>query len=526
MWKWIVCCTAGVLLMAGGAFVMSASAELPEVIQIDSGRVSGTPSWGAGVTLFRGIPFAAPPVGDNRWRPPQPVDPWDDVLVADRFEPACMQTQRPLNRRSWNSGVAGYSEDCLYLNIWTPATSQDEKLPVMVWIYGGGGVEGSGAESIYDGNGLAKKGVVYVTFNYRVNVFGWMAHPELTRESRHDASGNYGALDQLAAIKWVRKNIRKFGGDPENITILGESGGARSVNWLMASPLSRGLFHRAIGQSHSVFGPMDTLETAHEYGKDIARAADVQSIDALRELPAEEVHQAFQEHPAGMNAAIVDGWFLPEDIHTQFARGKQVDVPLITGGNSDEFGRPRRSEGAPETVDEYRAWVADAYGEVSDKILAAYPANDDSEVEQAYYDLTVDNNFAGHRTWAKLHVENSTSPAFLYLFSHSVPGFSDSGKPTRRGAYHGAEILYVLNNLRAADAPWSEEDRVIADALSSYWVNFARNGNPNGEGLPEWPAYDPDNERVMNLGNPLRVREFNVQGIEAISEYVSNQRKQ
>lgn len=524
MLKRIVSCATTILLIAGGALVMPASAELPGIIETEDGPVSGTPSWGAGVTMFRGIPFAAPPVGDNRWRPPQPVKPRNGVLVADAFGPACMQTERQLNRRSWNSGIAGYSEDCLYLNIWTPAKSPDERLPVMIWIYGGGGVEGSGAEAIYDGNGLAKKGVVYVTFNYRVNVFGWMAHPALTRESKHNASGNYGALDQLAAIRWVRKNIDGFGGDPDNITILGESGGARSVNWLMASPLSKGLFHRAIGQSHSVFGRMTTLEQAHEYGENIARAADAESIKALRELPAEKVHEAFQKNPAGMNAAIVDGWFLPEDIYTRFAKGKQVDVPLMTGGNADEFGRPRRADGAPATVEAYRAWVEEAYGDVSDRILAAYPANNDNEVKQAYYHLTVDNNFAGHRTWAKLHAENSTSPAFLYLFSHSVPGYSETGQPARRGAYHGAEILYVLNNLRMADAPWNEEDRILADALSSYWVNFARNGNPNGAGLPDWPAYNPDNEQVMNLGNPLRVREFNVQGIEAISDYVANQR--
>ncbi|MBD3647691.1 MAG: carboxylesterase family protein, partial [Pseudomonadales bacterium] len=203
---------ATVLAVSG---ILMANAKLPETIEVEGGLVSGTPSWGAGVTMFRGIPFAAPPVGENRWRPPQPVKAWNGILQADGFGPACMQTRRPLNERSWNSGIAGYSEDCLYLNIWTPAKSADEKLPVMVWIYGGGGVEGSGAEAIYDGNGLAKRGVVYVTLNYRVNVFGWMAHPSLTEESPHRPSGNYGALDQLAAIRWVRNNIAGFGGDPD-----------------------------------------------------------------------------------------------------------------------------------------------------------------------------------------------------------------------------------------------------------------------------------------------------------------------
>ncbi|MEJ2130262.1 MAG: carboxylesterase family protein, partial [Gammaproteobacteria bacterium] len=199
--------------------------------------------------MYRGIPFAAPPAGDLRWRPPQPPRPWDGVLAAEHFAPACMQRRRPLLEASWASGVNGYSEDCLYLNIWTPAASGDDALPVMVWIYGGGGVEGSGGEALYDGNGLAKKGVVVVTFNYRVNVFGWFAHPELTRESPEHASGNYGALDQIAALRWVQNNIARFGGDPKRVTIFGESGGSRSVNWLMASPLAKGLFQRAIGES-------------------------------------------------------------------------------------------------------------------------------------------------------------------------------------------------------------------------------------------------------------------------------------
>ncbi|MBD3648180.1 MAG: carboxylesterase family protein, partial [Pseudomonadales bacterium] len=309
------------------------------------------------------------------------------------------------------------------------------------------------------------------------------------------------------------------------ITIFGESGGARSVNWLMASPLSRGLFHGAIGQSHSVFDRMTTLDEAHRYGEQIVKAAGVSSLEELRALPAETVHEVFLQNPRGMNAAIVDGWFLPEDIYTRFATGEQMDVPLITGGNADEFGRPRRTEGAPKTVEQYRSWLADAYGDVADRVFTAYPASNDGEVQQAYYSLTVDNNFEGHRTWARLHAQNSGSKAFLYMFSHSVPGYGPGGDVVRRGAYHGAEILFVLDNLRAADAPWSDQDRVLADVLSSYWVNFAATGNPNGEGLPQWPAYNPGNEQMMNLGDPLRPRTFNVKGIDAIADHVAGERK-
>lgn len=505
-----------------GVFAMPIAA-LQEPIEVEGGVLEGTPSWGFGVRMYRGIPFAAPPVGDLRWRPPQPVVPWKGVRRADRFGPACMQRQRPLNQAAHNTGIAGYSEDCLYLNVWTAARSTAEKLPVMVWIYGGGGVEGSGAEPIYDGNGLAKKGVVLVTINYRVNVFGWMAHPQLSAESPEGASGNYGALDQIAALKWVKNNISAFGGDPDNVTIFGESGGARSVNWIIASPLSKGLYHRAIAESHSVFGRMMTLKEAEALGEGFTEAAGTDSLGALRAMSAERILEAFMKKPAGFNVTIVDGWFLPDSIYEIFRAGKHNDVPLMTGGNSNEFGGPRRREGAPGSVAGYRAWLDEAYGSHGQEVFDGYPADKDEEVAAAYYNLTVDNNFAGHRTWAKLHATTAKSPAYLYLFSHQVAGFSPAtGERLIRGAYHGAEILFAFDNLRAVDAPWSDADRAMADVVSSYWVNFATTGNPNADGLPKWPRYDLQSEKIMNLGDPLQEREINRPGLDAIAASVAD----
>ena len=495
---------------------------LQEPIPVDGGLVSGTPSWGFGVRMFRGIPYAAPPIGNLRWRPPQPVIPWEGVRVADHFCASCMQQKRPMFQAAWADGTTPLNEDCLYLNVWTPAKSANERLPVMVWIYGGGGVGGSGSEGLYDPNGLAKKGVVAVTFNYRLNVFGWMAHPELTKESENRSSGNYGALDQIAALKWVKNNIAKFGGDPNNVTIFGESGGSRSVNWLMASPLARGLFHRAIGQSHTVFGRMATLAEAEATGVRFAEGAGARSLAELRAMPAEQLEAAILRNPSGMTGTIVDGWFLPEDIYTIFATGKQSDVPLITGGTNDEGRNPGggRGEGSPPTtVAAYIEWAKRIFEAQADSFLRAYPAKTDEEVKKAYHDAYRDANFAGHRTWAQLQTKTGKAPAYLYLFSQSVPYFAADGKTTeKRGAAHGAEIIYVFDNLRYADRPWTDVDRKVAWMSSMYWVNFARTGNPNGPGLPEWPKYDPKDEKMLNIDAVPRMEGINKAGLDLLAD--------
>jgi len=501
-----------------------------ETIKVEGGLITGTRSWGYGVRMYRGIPFAAPPVGDLRWKPPQPVIPWEGVLAANDFGPSPMQRQRPPFEASHNDGTHPYSEDCLYLNVWSAAKSPDEKLPVMVWIFGGGGVEGSGSEALYDPNSLAKKGVVVVTFNYRVNVFGWMSHPDLTAESPNQSSGNYGALDQIAALKWVQNNIAQFGGDPDRVTIFGESGGSRSVNWLMASPLAKGLFQGAIGQSHSVFGRMMTLRQGEKQGKQLEQSIGAASLAELRAIPAENLEAFILRNGSRMGAPVVDGWFLPEDIYTIFAQGKQNNVALITGGNEDEGGGiagANRTNVRPKDLASYMEWAKEILGDEAKHLIKYYPAATDADARRAYHDIFRDANMVGHRIWAKLQSEAGKSPAYFYLFSMAPPAYGKDGKtPDRsRGAFHGAEIAYVFDNLRYMDRPWTDHDRKIADIASAYWVNFAKTGNPNGPGLPKWPVYDPGDEKLLNIGEIVRVDELNWDGLDFLAERVRNSRR-
>jgi para-nitrobenzyl esterase len=461
----------GLLLMA------PAFGAIQEPIKVEGGAISGTPGWGWGVREYLGIPFAAPPVGSLRWKPPQPVASWQGVRAADRFSPACMQRQYPANSGSWNRGLIRTSEDCLYLNVWTPAASAGEKLPVLIWIYGGGGVNGSTAEPLYDGNAIAKKGVVVVSMNYRLNVFGWLSHPELTRESDHHASGNYGSLDQLMAIRWVKNNITQFGGDPGKVTIWGESGGSRSVNALVASPLINGLAQGAIAESHTIFGKMSTLAEAEAAGETFAMAAGKASLAELRAMPAEELLNVFIEHPAGLNGPVVDGWFLPEDVYTIYAHGKQLDVPLLTGGTNDEGGNmggagaaSGRRAATPDSLAAYTEWVKQNFGGKADALLKAYPASDNAQAREAYHDVYRDINFAGHRTWARLQTATGKAPAYIYIFSHIPPHPAGNGNnpPPPSGAVHFSEVIYVFNNLRIKDQPWTAIDRTVADTMAVY----------------------------------------------------------
>lgn len=485
------------------AFTSLAHAALEEPIKTESGLVSGTKAWGHGVRMYRGIPFAAPPVGDNRWREPQPVKPWTNVLAAEKFGPACAQQQRPLYVSIGNTGVNGFSEDCLYLNVWTPAKAAGEKLPVMVWVYGGGGREGSGGEPFYDPSNLAKRGVVVVTFNYRLNVFGWMAHPELSAENPRRVSGNYGALDQLAALKWIKANIAGFGGDAANVTVFGEAFGSQSVNRLMASPLGQGLFHRAIAVSRTAFFPLDTLKQAEAQGQAFGARLGAPSIAALRALPAQTVLQAYLNDPSpSRSAPVVDGYFLPSDVRAMFETGRQVDVPLLTGGADDEGGGPQRREGPPKTIAEYRAFLDQGYGGKADALFSAYPARRDQDAADAYNALQRDANFAGHRLWAQLQTATGKQPAYLYLFTFSTPEWGADGEARRIGSPHAGDLAYGFDNLRYADNAYSGEDEKMADITADYWVNFARNGDPNGKGLPTWPAYNAKAERMINLKLP------------------------
>jgi para-nitrobenzyl esterase len=533
------------LTVAAMALAMAApvTAIFPEPIKVEGGLISGVPAFGWGVREFRGIPFAAPPIGNLRWRAPQPVVPWEGVRSMQTFGPPCMQQEQPLNGLSWNRHVLPFSEDCLYLNVWTPATSPAERLPVLIWIYGGGGVLGYAGDPRYDGSMLAKKGVVVVSMSYRVNVFGWLAHPELTKESPNHASGNYGSLDQLAAVTWVRHNIAAFGGDPDKLTVWGQSGGSRSVNFLIASPLARGLARAAIAHSHTSFGRMATLQEAEQNGLAFMKAAGKSSLAELRAMSSEEVFKVFQANAGGLSGAIVDGWFLPTDIYTIYAQGKQNDVALMTGATNDEGGslsvsdegaagrgggRGRGGEGgggggrgggAPDTVAAYTAWAQRTLGSRAAEFLTLYPATTDAEARQAYHDATRDFNFAGHRTWARMQSATGKQPVFMYLFSHRPPfkeGNGNSPTPLATAA-HNSDMVFTFNNLRLWDYDWTDTDRKVADSMGTYWTNFVKTLNPNGAGLPAWTAYNPKNEMMLNIGDTLRMEKISTPRMDFIT---------
>ena len=508
--------------------------------------MSGTPGWAWGVRQYRGIPLAAPPVGNRRWRPPQPVIPWSGVRAADEFSPACMQGGPGFTAEQiFDPGIRHRSEDCLYLNVWTPAASASERLPVMVWIYAGAGIMGSTARPYYDGNALAKKGVVVVSANYRLGVFGWFAHPELTKESEHHSSGNYGVLDQIAALQWVRKNIAQFGGDPDKVTIFGQSAGCGAVNLLAVSPLAKGLFRAGIGQScgGSFLGRITTLAEAENMGAQFAKAIGKPSLAALRAMPAQALLEASigtsatssdldaphapltlsapnRKPPASPRSAIVDGWFLPQDIYSLYAQGKQNDIALITGSTNDEGPQGESLGSGPgspvSTLAAYTAWIKQLFGARADALLKLYPAKTDAEAAKAYHDVRRDIVLAGHRAWAQ--AARAKSPAYLYRFSHIPPHPEGNGNnpPAPVGALHSSDIHYVFNNLRVKDYPWTDIDRKVADMMSSYWTNFAKNANPNGPGLPNWPVYNPKDEYLMNFGDTFRLERFNSAGVDLI----------
>ncbi|HET9531512.1 MAG TPA: carboxylesterase/lipase family protein, partial [Blastocatellia bacterium] len=484
------------------------AASTNDAVRVEGGLISGTVA--EGVRSYKGIPFAAPPVGDLRWRPPQPVPAWEGVRQCNAYGPECPQAPYPQGSLFY-SPPQKQSEDCLYLNVWT-AAKPGERRPVMVWIHGGALTRGSGANRVYEGTELAKKGVVLVTVNYRLGPLGYLAHPELTAESPEGSSGNYGVLDQIAALKWVQKNIGAFGGDPGRVTIFGESAGSWSVNVLVASPLARGLFHRAIGQSGGQFGPMtylkqdrDARPSAEKIGAAFAKAAGADSIKALRALPAEKIVEVFNNDPEGRKfrtQPVVDGWVLPDEIRNIFAQGKQNDVPVIVGSNANEMTSLTAPAMVPKTMEEYRKRVEPQYGQMIKEFDAVYPVKSEADISAAYLGSLRDLSFTQPmRTWARMTATGRSKP-WLYFFSHVPPN------PNSKylGAYHAAEIIYVFNNLKQRNNPYQEADHRLADMMSSYWVNFATTGNPNGKGLPEWKPYSRESEPYMDFGSAPQVR--------------------
>lgn len=474
----------GTFLFAAAAF-----AATGPVVTVTGGQIRGR-VLPPGVTAYKGVPFAAPPVGDLRWRAPKPVAAWQGVREADRFSAACIQnlgrSHDPWTTEFMHQG--DISEDCLYLNVWTAAKNSNAKRPVFVWIYGGGFNEGSTAVAAYDGEELARKGLVVVSMNYRVGVLGFLAHPDLTRESDVKASGNYGLLDQLAALDWVHKDIAVFGGDPGRVTIAGQSAGAMSVHALTASPLARGLFHRAIAESGSGVGRRSRkLADAEQDGVKFANAKGAHSISELRAMTPAQV-TARIDGAQFRFGPVVDGWFLPEDIGDVFAHGKQNDVPALTGLTADE-GSSAPTYGKL-SAEEYEKQVRQRFGDLADEFLKLYPVS-------AQKDSARDQGLVSMYLWAKNRATTAKTKVYTYYWDHPEPG----PKEEIFGAFHTSEVPYVFNSLKNSDRPWTPADRKIAEMMTSYWANFAANGDPNGKGLTTWPAFDANRVVTMELGD-------------------------
>lgn len=474
-------------LIAGVAALFSMTpvlAQQPEPIRVAQGLLQGVTL--DDLTVYRGVPFAAPPVGELRWKPPHPAAEWVGVRAAEKFAPKAIQGA---------AGSPDTSEDCLYLNVWTPAKSADEKVPVLVWIYGGGFGGGSTSDPIHNGEHLARKGVVLVSIAYRVGALGFLAHPELSAESPDKVSGNYGLQDMISGLKWIQQNIAAFGGDPDKVTIFGESAGGIAVSMLSASPEAAGLFHGAISQSGGSFGPsrvttypgenMKRLADAERDGEDYAKRAGVESIAELRKLTPDKL-------PSGRGWPIVDGHVIPDDQFKLYEAGKYNDTPILVGYNSDE-GLSFSREGSPA---EYRANVEKRYGPFAEKLLAAYPAAENS-VPKSARDLIRDAAFGWHTwSWARLQAKGGKSKVFLYYFDQH-PKRAEGSPEADHGMPHGVDVPYVFKTLNRNDARLTPGDFEISDTVATYWTNFAKHGDPNGEGVPEWPRFTDSDPRAM-----------------------------
>ncbi|MDN3668239.1 carboxylesterase family protein [Echinicola jeungdonensis] len=471
-------------------FIVSCAEQTLDIVEVTGGSIQGLKE--NGLTVFKGIPFAAPPVGSLRWKAPAPVEPWDGIKETKEFGPSPYQPGEP---------PAGKSEDCLYLNVWTPAQSPNQKLPVLVWIYGGGFSYGSTAEPVCTGAHLAQKGVIVVSIAYRVGKLGFLAHPELSAENPLKVSGNYGLLDQIAGLQWVQDNIAGFGGDPEKVTIFGESAGGISVSMLCASPLAKGLFRGAISQSGGSFGPtrettypgenMKTLQQAEKSGKGFVQEANVSSIAELRKLKVEEL----PINP-GMGGAWpnVDGYVIPGDQYQLYQEGKYNDVDVLVGYNSDECAFFLNSK----TPEEHIARVQQRYGQFADTLLSVFPVGE-NKVPKSARDLTSAAAFGWHSwTWARLQAQTGNSKVFLYYFDQH-PDYPEDSPMHGYGSPHGSEIPYVFMTLNKENPQTTKSDIELSETMSSYWTNFTKYGHPNAEDLPDWPEFTMENQQLMYL---------------------------
>lgn len=509
-------------LTISAAYSQSNNETAAPVVKIANGTLEGTNE--SGIRTFKGIPFAAPPVGNLRWKEPQPVQNWQGVKKADKFGPRAMQRAvfGDMNFRS-----NGVSEDCLYLNVWTPAKSANEHLPVLVYFYGGGFIAGDGSEPRYDGESMARKGIVTITVNYRLTIFGFFAHPELTKESPHHSSGNYGLLDQSAALRWVQQNIAAFGGDPKRVAIGGESAGSFSVSAQMASPLSKNLISAAIGGSGSLLGtvPPVSLAEAEQTGVKYATSIGANSLAALRAMSAEELLETTAKPTTPRFAVTVDGYFFPKSPLEIYSKGEQAHVPLLVGWNSEEMNYKAILGEDKLTKENFTATLQKLYGERASEISKLYSGSTDEELQQAANALASDR-FIGYSTWKWSYLQSKTGgkPVYRYLYGRARPAMrAEMGNavaglaggviksndttavkmPAPGGAVHSAEIEYALGNLptnRVYD--WQPEDYKVSEILEAYFANFIKTGNPNGLGLPAWPA--------ITGNSPVEVMHVNV----------------
>jgi para-nitrobenzyl esterase len=490
----IFCLTAAltVLLVANPA----ASTRNPYEVATESGRLQGTTNADRSVVSFKKVPYAAPPIGELRWKPPLRAQDWTGVRRADEFGPACLQTEvfGNLHLRTEQS-----SEDCLFLNVWVPNRNTKTKFPVIVWIYGGGFVTGDSSEPRYDGENLAKKGVIVVIPNYRLGVFGFLSHPELTKESPNKASGNYALLDQVAALQWVARNIASFGGDPDNVTLAGQSAGSFSVSVLMASPLAQGLFQKAIGESGGFYPPLTPLAEAEKTGEEFLRSVGASSIAAMRNKSGAELLQAAANYKGGFAFdSTLDGHVLPIDPVIVYKKGRQSRIPLLAGWNADEGKMSFLSAPQKTTAKSFAELANSRFGADAAEFLKFYPADSDEQAKTSAEKLA-DDDFSGFSTWKwiEMHRKTGSSRVYQYHFEQ-VPAV---GPGELVGSKHSDEIEYVFQTLNSRKGVhWTAMDYELSDMVSSYWVNFAKFGDPNSKASTHWPEYSSaDSFQVMHL---------------------------
>ncbi len=500
------------LMLAVIALKFEASSQssnaFPVQVKIDNGIIEGNYNTHSGIQTYFGVPFAKPPVGNLRWKAPQPLDKWNGVKQTKKFGPRPMQT---IVFGDMNSRSDGVSEDCLYLNVWTPAKRNTKDLPVLVYFYGGGNVAGDASEPRYDGESMAKKGIVVITCNYRVNIFGFFSHPELSKESPYKASGNYGLLDQVAALKWVQKNISAFGGDPKKVTIAGESAGSISVSYQMASPLAKNLIAGAIGESGAGINPTLApvpLAEAEKTGDEFAKKAGYTTIAQLRALSTREVYEIYNESKRFGFPVVLDGYFLPKTIPQIFNAKEQAQVPLLVGWNSAEIPGQAFMFGQPYKEENFVARVKAEYPNDFEEVLKLYPHSNEKEIEISATQLSSDR-FISYSTWKwfDLHRNNSSQPVYRYLYSKLRPPLVDNSvasglaggtvkkdsnapkPPEPVGAPHAGEIEYCMGNLHLVkDYAWTDDDFKVSETMLNYFANFIKTGNPNDGKLPEWTA--------------------------------------